>query len=55
MEGRKSKGDPNRYIGRQVAGEDRRSYFVAPNLGKEAIAIDLKKTEGQALLKRIIK
>ncbi|MHC4933666.1 MAG: CoA transferase, partial [Planctomycetota bacterium] len=27
--GRKSKGDPNRYIGRQVAGEDRHSYFVA--------------------------
>jgi len=55
MAGRKSKGDPNRYIGREVAGEDRHSYFVAPNLGKEAIAIDLKQTEGQALLKRLIK
>ncbi len=55
LEGRKSKGDPNRYIGRQVAGEDRHSYFVAPNLGKEAIAIDLKQDEGQALLKRLIK
>jgi crotonobetainyl-CoA:carnitine CoA-transferase CaiB-like acyl-CoA transferase len=55
MAGRKSKGDPNRYIGRQVAGEDRHSYFVAPNLGKEAIAIDLKQAEGQALLKRLIK
>ncbi len=53
--GRKSKGDPNRYIGRQVAGEDRHSYFVAPNLGKEAIAIDLKQAEGKALLKRLIK
>jgi itaconate CoA-transferase len=53
--GRWSKGDPNRYIGRQVAGEDRHSYFVAPNLGKEAIAIDLKQAEGQALLKRLIK
>lgn len=53
--GRKSKGDPNRYIGRPVAGEDRHSYFVAPNLGKEAIAIDLKQAEGRALLKRIIK
>jgi itaconate CoA-transferase len=52
--GRKSKGDPNRYIGRPVAGEDRHSYFVAPNVGKEAIAIDLKKQEGQALLKRLI-
>ena len=53
--GRKSKGDPNRYIGRPVAGEDRHSYFVAPNVGKEAIAIDLKQEEGQRLLKRLIK
>jgi len=52
--GRKSKGDPNRYIGRPVAGEDRHSYFVAPNAGKEALAVDLKKQEGQALLKRLI-
>ncbi|MFB0520569.1 MAG: CaiB/BaiF CoA transferase family protein [Desulfatiglandales bacterium] len=55
MAGRRSKGDPNRYIGHPVAGEDRHSYFVAPNLGKEAIAIDLKQAEGQALLKRLIK
>ena len=53
--GRKSKGDPNRYIGRPIADEDRHSYFVAPNVGKEAIAIDLKQTEGQALLIRLIK
>jgi itaconate CoA-transferase len=52
--GRRSKGDPNRYIGRPVAGEDRHSYFIAPNVGKEAIAIDLKQPEGQALLKRLI-
>ena len=52
--GRKSKGDPNRYIGRPVAGEDRHSYFIAPNVGKEAIAIDLKRKEGRALLKRLI-
>jgi len=52
--GRKSKGDPNRYIGRPVAGEDRHSYFVAPNVGKEAIAIDLKQPEGRAVLKRLI-
>ena len=55
VEGRKSKGDPNRYIGRPVAGDDRHSYFVAPNVGKEAIAIDLKQAEGQALLKRLIR
>lgn len=53
--GRKSRGDPNRYIGRPVAGEDRHSYFVAPNAGKEAIAIDLKNPEGQKLLKRLIR
>ena len=52
--GRKSKGDPNRYIGRPVAGEDRHSYFVAPNDGKEAIAIDLKRQQGQALLQRLL-
>ena len=52
--GRKSRGDPNRYIGRPAAGEDRHSYFVAPNLGKEAIAIDLKREEGQQLMKRLI-
>lgn len=53
--GRKSKGDPNRYIGRPFAGEDRHSYFIAPNLGKEAISIDLKQREGQDLLKRLIR
>ncbi|MGD2090111.1 MAG: CoA transferase [Candidatus Aminicenantes bacterium] len=55
LAGRKTKGDPNRYIGRPVAGEDRYSYFVGPNLGKEAIAIDLKSEAGQELLKRLIK
>jgi len=53
--GRKSKGDPNRYIGRPVAGEDRHSYFVSPNAGKEAIAIDLKQKEGRRLLKHLIR
>jgi len=52
--GRKSKGDPNRYIGRPVAGEDRHSYFVAPNAGKEAVAIDLKQEEGREVLKRLV-
>ena len=52
--GRKSRGDPNRYIGRPVAGEDRHSYFISPNVGKEAIAIDLKQAEGQALLQKLI-
>lgn len=54
MPGRKSRGDPNRFIGRPVAGEDRHSYFVAPNAGKQAIAIDLKQPEGQAVLRRLL-
>lgn len=47
-------GDPNRYIGKRIVGDDRRSYFVAQNVGKEAIAIDLKTLQGQELLRRII-
>ena len=47
-------GDPNRYIGSRVADEDRRSYFVAPNVGKEAIALNLKDERGHALLQRLI-
>jgi crotonobetainyl-CoA:carnitine CoA-transferase CaiB-like acyl-CoA transferase len=53
--GRRSKGDPNRYIGRPVAGEDRHSYYVAPNVGKEAIAIDLKQEAGRRLLARLVR
>ncbi|MBP6778315.1 MAG: CoA transferase [Piscinibacter sp.] len=48
-------GDPNRYIGARVADDDRRSYFVAPNVGKEAIALNLKDARGQALLARLIR
>ena len=47
-------GDPNRYIGAKVADDDRRTYFIAPNVGKEAIALDLKRPEGQALLRQMI-
>lgn len=47
-------GDPNRYIGARIADEDRRSYFVAPNVGKEAIALNLKDPRGQAVLKRLL-
>jgi len=48
-------GDPNRYIGSVVADEGRRSYFVGPNVGKEAIALNLKTEEGRQALKRIIR
>ena len=47
-------GDPNRYVGDMVADEDRRSYFIAPNVGKEAIALNLKEPEGRELLKQIV-
>jgi len=52
--GRGLPGDPNRYIGDVIADDDRRSYFIAPNVGKEAIALNLKEADGRALLKRII-
>lgn len=47
-------GDPNRYIGGRIADDDRRSYFIAPNVGKEAIALNLKDPQGQAVLHRLI-
>ena len=48
-------GDPNRYIGRNAVDDDRRTYFVAPNVGKEAIALNLKDPRGRAALARIIR
>ena len=53
-EGRRSHGDPNRHVGRRVADGDRHSYFVGPNVGKEAIALNLKEAEGRALLRRLV-
>lgn len=48
-------GDPNRYIGEDTGIEDLHSYFITPNIGKEAITLNLKKKEGQDLLKTLIK
>jgi crotonobetainyl-CoA:carnitine CoA-transferase CaiB-like acyl-CoA transferase len=48
-------GDPNRYIGQTVVDDDRRTYFVAPNVGKEAIALNLKEPRGRELLKTLIR
>jgi crotonobetainyl-CoA:carnitine CoA-transferase CaiB-like acyl-CoA transferase len=48
-------GDPNRYIGGRIADEDRRSYFIAPNVGKEAIALNLKDPRGQTVLHRMVR
>jgi crotonobetainyl-CoA:carnitine CoA-transferase CaiB-like acyl-CoA transferase len=47
-------GDPNRYIGSRIVDDDRRSYFIAPNVGKEAIALNLKDPRGRELLHRLI-
>ncbi len=54
-EGVENAGDPNRYIGADLGFHDLHSYYIAPNIGKEAITINLKKKEGQALLLKIIK
>jgi itaconate CoA-transferase len=48
-------GDPNRYIGANLGFNDLHSYYIAPNVGKEAITLNLKKKEGQDLLKKIIR
>jgi crotonobetainyl-CoA:carnitine CoA-transferase CaiB-like acyl-CoA transferase len=48
-------GDPNRHIGSRVYDEGRRSYFIAPNVGKEAIALNLKDPRGRDVLHRIIR
>lgn len=48
-------GDPNRHIGARVVDDDRRSYFIAPNVGKEAIALNLKDARGRDALHRILR
>jgi len=47
-------GDPNRHIGRPVAEGGRASYFVGPNCGKEAIALNLKDPRARDLLRRLV-
>jgi crotonobetainyl-CoA:carnitine CoA-transferase CaiB-like acyl-CoA transferase len=54
-EGGGNAGDPNRYIGADLGFHDLHSYYIAPNIGKEAITINLKKKEGQEFLLKIIK
>jgi len=53
--GSQTPGDPNRYVGQLLAEPDRRSYFVAPNVGKECIALNLKDQKGRELLHRIVR
>ncbi len=47
-------GDPNRYIGADLGHHDLHAYYIAPNVGKEAITLNLKKPEGKELLLKII-
>ena len=51
----KQPGDPNRYIGTKFAEGKPYSYFLGPNVGKEAIALNLKTAAGRDALKRIVK
>ena len=53
--GERLPGDPNRYIGTEVVDDDRNSYFIAPNVGKETIALDLKDPRGQGLWLKIVR
>lgn len=49
-------GDPNRRIGMDLGGgPDRCAYFVGPNVGKEAITLDLTDKRGRAALARIVR
>jgi crotonobetainyl-CoA:carnitine CoA-transferase CaiB-like acyl-CoA transferase len=47
-------GDPNRYVGKRAIDASRHSLFVAPNVEKEAIALNLKSAAGRAALKRLL-
>ncbi len=48
-------GDPNRYIGEIFEEGDRRSYFIGPNVGKEAIALNLKTARGREILHSVVR
>ena len=47
-------GDPNRYVGKAGEQPDRHAYFIGPNVGKEAIGLNLKEKKGQEVLKRLV-
>ena len=53
--GKRLPGDPNRYVGKPGDRPDMHSYFVGPNIGKEAIALNLKDPRGRDVLHRLIK
>lgn len=48
-------GDPNRFIGNNVLGEERMNdYFLCINAGKKALTLNLAEAEGRELLKRLV-
>src|SRR5260370_8983082 len=47
-------GDPNRYIGSNVGGLERRRYFLAQQLGKESLWGELKSHRGPEVLHRLL-
>jgi crotonobetainyl-CoA:carnitine CoA-transferase CaiB-like acyl-CoA transferase len=47
-------GDPNRYVGKETERPDQHAYFIGPNVGKEAISLNLKKKSGQDVLQRLV-
>jgi formyl-CoA transferase len=57
------RGDPNRWVGSEVLPDSQgtgfengmNAYYLPNNLGKQAITLNLKTTEGQALLHRLVK
>lgn len=49
------RGDPNRYVGRDLLGEEgMSSYFLPNNCGKQAITLNLAEAEGRAILHSLI-
>lgn len=49
------RGDPNRYVGRDILGEEgMASYFLPNNCGKEAITLNLAGPEGREILRELV-
>lgn len=49
------RGDPNRYVGRDVLGEEgMASYFLPNNCGKQSITLNLADAEGRQILHELI-
>jgi formyl-CoA transferase len=49
-------GDPNRFIGQNVLGEERmNSYYLCINAGKKALTLNLAEAEGQKLFHSLIR